>query len=92
MRPQDEKAVLTKAIRRYVREEVTLKKIKKEREDGSAYEVIITPNSDKLFLKSKTVYTELFPNRISIPRFSDYIVRIGEYTEFIKYFRKEPKK
>ena len=87
MRPRDEKAVITKAIRRYVREKFLLKKICGDLNNGDSYEAIVTPNSDKVFLQITCPSGKLLNQRASVPRFSDYLVVNGGFTYFISNFK-----
>ena len=85
-----EKSAITKAIRRYIKKEYSVNKVEHKRKDGSGYYILITPNSDMLYIRSWGENWENV-NRISIPRFSDYIVTIGEFNDFITKFRANSK-
>lgn len=80
MRSRDQKAVVTKAIRRYTREGTLVKKIAVQE-----YTVIITPNSNMLILTVKNS-SGIYSDRVSIPRFSDYIVKLGTFSPFMESF------
>jgi len=86
MRPRDQKTVVTKAIRKYVREGVLLKKLCMQPSDTVYYEVIITPTSDRLLLTVKSTGNP-YMDRVSIPRFSDYIVKLGDFDSFMLAFK-----
>jgi len=88
MRPRDEKAVITKAINRFLNNSNLLKKITSEYSSGESYSVIVTPGSDRLLLTSFTKQGT-FVNRASIPRFSDYVVRNKGYADFMSKFKKD---
>lgn len=82
MRPQDQKAILTKAIRSYLHTSTVVAKKKVKIEGHPLYEVIFTPNSNML-LTYTVDHSPPFMDRISIPRFSDWVVEAGAYQSFI---------
>lgn len=77
MRAQDEKAVLTKKIRRYQRKKTSILKITF---DGGY--VLITPGSERIFMNTDNAY----PERLEVPPFSDYAVRNGLFSRIRKEF------
>ena len=91
MRPRDKKAIITKAVRRYIGEGLLIKKLHLKSTIWMQvdYDIIITPNSDMLLLIATTGTTES-TNRVSIPRFSDYAVRLGTFDKFIELFNPKP--
>lgn len=78
MRLRDQKASLTKRLRRYIRKETTVLKVCVEIKGHPVYEVIVTPNSEMLLVSTQDAERS-FVNRVSIPRFSDWIVTSGSY-------------
>jgi hypothetical protein len=76
-----EKTVITKAIHKHQTKGTVVIKINQERSDGSGYYVIITPGSYTLYFRSHTNYCN--PERLSVPRFSDYVVECGEFGLFL---------
>ena len=84
MRPRDQKTVITKAIRRYIVKETLVKKITLMVAEGDAEcSVIVTPNSNMLVLSIKSKTGKVYSDRVSIPRFSDYIVKMNAFSVFM---------
>jgi len=87
MRLQDKKASITKAIRKYVFIGNLVLKLNIESEKwGIKYFVTITPNSNKLILSIPYSKYGGYLDRVSIPNFSDYVVRMDTFDLFMEKF------
>lgn len=51
------------------------------------YELTITPGADRVLVRPDS--QALFPDRVSVPRFSDFIVRNQDFDKFLLQFNEK---
>jgi hypothetical protein len=74
------KAIITKKIHRYQKKGTSILRI--DHSGTDPFYVLITPGSKTVYLKSESEFH--YPDRMPVKRFSDYVVRHGDYDEFVQ--------
>jgi hypothetical protein len=89
MQERYQKASLTKIVNRYLKTTYQVLKLSGKMNSGNkkvVWSVIITPGTHILILSFSTEVITDYSDRVSVSRFSDFIVRNGGYEEVINKF------
>jgi hypothetical protein len=90
MRVQDQKTLLTKAINKYLRTSYTVLKLGcsfiAADKTTTEYTVILTPGSPILIAHFETSLLGKYRDRISVSRFSDFVVRNNGFEQLYSKF------
>ena len=88
MREKDKKAILTKAINKLFRGTV-IRKIKNPDPKGEWTSITIVPSTFILIANFNTAHGHLL-EKLTVPKFTDYIVRNGLFEKFRKCITDTP--
>lgn len=82
------KAILTKAVKRCIKRSTAIKMFMSSF-DGGNISIILVPNSNSLIYKKleKETNNEIYREVLTIPRTTDFIVRIGKFEEFLRFLK-----